>query len=229
MSARALHAATSSTAWLRKSRRKLKRKLKRKTQAKKVGEKRRRTPQRKPAAKISNVFYSAEREWLKISPQVFSSAKCAGYEAPREQSGQPGEHVKGHQGCQKQGYSTFGKSMADWNTQSRECSNGICLESCQILRSQRQSHGHFEPPECKMRAMRWKLQTIRLALETLHCFGHLWRLASSACPKQVCQAKWVIATQIAQKKDLFFHRELLLEPPGQKRTVLKILRHSKFA
>ena len=42
VSARALHAATSSTAWLRKSRRKLKRKLKRKTQAKKVGEKRRR-------------------------------------------------------------------------------------------------------------------------------------------------------------------------------------------
>ena len=85
----------------------------RKTQAKKAGEKRRRTPQRKPAAKISNVVYSAEREWFKISPQVFSSAKCAGYEAPREQSGQPGENIKGHQGCQKQGYSTFGKSRAD--------------------------------------------------------------------------------------------------------------------
>ena len=220
VSARVLHAATSSTAWLRKLKRKLKRKtqakkVRRKTQAKKAGEKRRRTPQRKPAAKISNVVYSAEREWFKISPQVFSSAKCAGYEALREQSGQPGEHIKGHQGCQKQGYSTFGKSRADWNTQSRECSNGIYLEACQILWFQRHSHGHFEPPECKMRAMCWKLQTIRLALATLHCFGHLWRLASSACPKQVCQAKWVIATQIAQKMECFFHRELLQEPPGQ--------------
>ena len=176
-----LHAATRSTAWLQKPRQKqkreLKRKLERKPQAIKQAKKQAK-PAVKPAAKISNVVNSAERGWFE-----FLTAGFLFYQVRRTWSsvwaGQSTRQKhEGHKGCENEGYSTIGKSRTDWNMQSKEGFNSICLDASQSLWAQRKSHGHRlqEPPQ---------------------------GLASSACPNQVCLAKWDIATQISKNIFLF--------------------------
>ena len=86
----------------------------------------------------------------------------------------------------------------------REGLNVVCPEACQTLWPLRESHGHFEPPECKTHTMRQNLQTIWLGASNFALFWTSLAAGLKCLSKTGLPSKWGRATQIAKKKECSF-------------------------